>query len=71
MHLLYTLATSNVCTTTYAMSSPIVLAEPFVLPKIVLDSGKPIRKRDCSGSSSDVSHDKMWAEFQHFWAFYS
>ena len=49
------------------MSSLIILARPFTSP-LFADSGELTRKRkqDCSGSSSDVSYDRMLAEFQHF-----
>ena len=52
------------------LSLPIVLAEPFISPKLVSDSVKLYRKRKRvhSGLSLDVSRDRMWDEFQRFWA---
>ena len=55
---------------TRVMSSPIVFPKPFISPKPVMDSCNLSRKRKSKrfGSSSDVSLDNMWAEFQCLWA---
>ena len=53
------------CTSTYVMSLLIMLAEPFISLRSVSNSGKPSGKRERFGLSLDVSHNKMWTDFQH------
>ena len=66
-------ASSNVFTATFVTTFLVVLAKPYISPKSIADSDEPSRKRkrECSGSSSDLSHDEMWTEFHCFMAFHS
>ena len=60
---------SNVYTTTSVTTSPVVSVKPYISLKPFSDSGELSRKRERSDSSSDLSHEKIWAEFHSFWAF--
>ena len=68
------MASSFICTTTSVMTSPIMLSKPDFSQKPISDSlNKPSRKRkrEHSCSSSNLSHDMIWAELQYFMAFHS
>ena len=53
----------------YTASSLIMSASPFISPVLSI-SVEPSRKRkrECSGSSSTVTKEEMWAAFQKFWS---
>ena len=58
---------SNVCTTTYVTTLPIVSTKLYISPQPFLDSGEPSRKRkkECSSSSSDHSYGSQSSKGLH------
>ena len=61
-------APSNVCTATYVTTMVVMSVKPDFTHKSISDLGEPSRKRKHCGSSSGLSQDDMWKEFQQLMA---
>ena len=63
-----TVATSTVvCNVTFASSSLIVSAQPFVPPNVPV-SGEPSQKKREDSEAVSVSKMEMWEEFEKYWS---